>query len=109
MVLGWDNLDWIMLVFKKFNIEYSFNKFGGFRFTYNDTDIDLWLSNDLFSAMQYNVDGLFFDLRTNSLISYTFNDFINNGIILVNNENNRDNGRGKKLIKFRESFNKNNK
>ena len=50
--------------------------------------------------MQYNVDGLYFDLRTNSLLSLTFDDFYKNGLKLINPENNIENGREKKLTKF---------
>ena len=104
VVLGKENLDLIMQLFEKFCIEYSFNKFGGFKFKYNDIEIDLWLSEDLFSAIEYNVDGLFFDLTKNSLLSLTFNDFIDNGLRLINSNNNIENGREKKLIKFEKRF-----
>ena len=100
VIVGKENLDWIMQIFEKFNIKYSYNKFGGFKFVYNEIEIDLWLSDDLFSGIQYNVDGLFFDLKNNALISLTFEDFINNGLKLVNSDNNIENGREKKLMKF---------
>ena len=108
VVLGRENFDLILQVFEKFHIEYSLNRFGGFKFKYENTKVDLWLSNDLFSAMQYNVDGLFFDLKTNSLLSLTFDDFITNGLKLVNNDNNIEKGREKKLIKFEKKFRENN-
>lgn len=104
VVLGEENLDWVLRVFKAYNIEYKLNKFGGFKFTFKDTVIDLWLSNDLFASMQYNVDGLYFDLKTNDLLSLTFDDFNRNGLKLINPENNIDNGREKKLIKFEKKF-----
>ncbi len=109
VVLGKENIDFVVQVFEKFNIKYYFNRFGGFRFYYNDTKIDLWLSDDLFSSIQYNVDGLFFDLKNNSLLSLTFEDFINNGLKLVNPENNIEKGREKKIIKFEEKFKMDNK
>lgn len=109
IVLGKDNLDFILEVFDKYKIKYSFNRFGGFKFEYDNTKIDLWLSNDLFSSIQYNVDGLFFDLRTNSLLSFTFEDFINNGLKLVNSENNIEKGRERKLLAFQEKFKNENK
>ena len=104
VVLGKENIDWILQIFERFNIEYSYNRFGGFRFYYNNTKIDLWLSDDLFSSIQYNVDGLFFDLKNNSLLSLTFEDFINNGLKMVNKDNNIEKGREIKLIKFEEKF-----
>ncbi len=103
VVLGHDK-EWILEVFEKFKIVPEYNRFGGYKFTYQGTTIDLWLSSDLFQAIQYNVDGLLFDVGTTSLISLTFNDFQSNGIRLVNPENNIGNGREKKLIKFEETL-----
>lgn len=65
---------------------------------------DLWLTEDLFSSIQYNVDGLFFDLRINSLLSLTFDDFVKNGLRLINPENNIENGRESKLKSFEEEY-----
>lgn len=104
VILGKENIDFIMQVFKKFNIKYDFNKFGGFKFEYEGTKIDLWLADDLFSSIQYNVDGLFFNLNNNSLLSLTFEDFIDNGLMLINSNNNIEKGREKKLIKFADKF-----
>ena len=109
VVLGKENTDFVLQVFEKFNIKYRFNRFGGFRLYYNNIKIDLWLSDDLFSSIQYNVDGLFFDLKNNSLLSLTFEDFIDNGLKLANSQNNIEKGREKKLIKFEEKFKKDNK
>ena len=104
VVLGNKQLNWILEVLKGYNIKYDLNKFGGYKFTYNDTIIDLWTTEDLFSSIQYNVDGLLFNLNTNSLISLTFNDFKNNGLKLVNEENNIENGREEKLITFENKY-----
>lgn len=109
VVLGKENINFLIQVLEKFNIKYDFNKLGGFKFEYNNTIVDLWLTDDLFSSIQYNIDGLFFNLSDNSLLSLTFDDFVNNGLKLVNNDNNIDNGRKKKLIKFEEKFKNNNK
>lgn len=106
VVIGKEHKDWVLEVFDKFNIKYTYNKFGSYKIKYDDTTIDLWLSDDLFDSIQYNVDGIIFDLRTNSLLSLTFNDFINNGINLVNDKNNIENGREKKLTKFASNFKK---
>ena len=104
VVLGTEQLDWVIKVLKTYKIKFSLNKFGGYKFIYGNTEIDLWLAEDLFSSMQYNVDGLYFDLRTNSLLSLTFDDFNKNGLKLMNKENNIENGRRKKLIKFEEKY-----
>lgn len=100
IVLGKEHLDWVLKVFKAYNIDFKLNRFGGYKFIYGDTEVDLWLAEDLFSSMQYNVDGLYFDLRTNSLLSLTFDDFHKSGLKLINPENNIENGREKKLTKF---------
>lgn len=104
VVLGKEHLDWVLMVLKAYHIDFSLNRFGGYKFIYGDTKIDLWLTDDLFSSMQYNVDGLYFDLSTDSLLSLTFDDFDKNGLKLVNSENNIQNGREKKLIKFEKQY-----
>ena len=109
VVLGKENIDFVLQIFARFNIKYCFNRFGGFRFYYDNTKIDLWLSDDLYASIQYNVDGLFFDLKNNSLLSLTFEDYLNNGLKLVNNQNNIEKNREKKLIKFDQKFKNDNK
>ena len=109
VVLGREQLDWVLMVFKKYNIKFKLNEFGGYKFIYGNTEIDLWLTEDLFSSMQYNVDGLYFDLRTNSLLSLTFDDFNKNGLKLINPDSNIENGREKKLVKFEKHYFSDNK
>ena len=103
VVLGKDK-EWILEVFDKFGIIPEYNRFGGFKINYNETVVDLWLSDDLFSAIQYNVDGLLFDVANKALISLTFGDFVTNGLKQVNQNNNIENGREKKLKKFEQKF-----
>jgi len=105
VVLGLEHLDWVLDVLKAYNISYTLNRFGGYKFNYNDTVVDLWLAEDLFSSLQYNVDGLYFDLRSNSLLPVTFDDFIKNGLKEVNKDNNLENNRLKKLVKFEHQYN----
>ena len=93
-------IEWVLQVLEVYNISYTLNRFGGYKINYNDTVVDLWLAEDLFSSQQYNVDGLYFDLRTNFLLSVTFDDFRKNGLKEVNKENNIENDRLKKLVKF---------
>lgn len=104
VVLGKEQLDWVLKVLKAFHINYDLNRFGGYKFTYQNTKIDLWLTEDLFSAMQYNVDELYFDLRTNSLLSFTFDDFRMNGLNIINPKNNIEKGREKKLVEFEKKY-----
>ena len=82
VVLGSDE-EWINEVFRIYKIHADRNRLGGFKFEYNGTKIDLWLSEDLFSAIQYNIDGLLYDIKNNSLISLTFADFLKNGLIQI--------------------------
>lgn len=100
-----DNKDFILDIFKAYDIVPSYNRFLGYKFDYNDTTIDLWLAEDLFSAIQYNVDGLLFDIKNKSMISLTFNDFQKNGLRIVNPLNNIDNNREEKLKVFEKSLN----
>lgn len=113
VIVGTHHLPFVEEVLNKFKIEYKLNKFGGYKFEYkdvyngNEIKIDLWLTDDLFSAIQFNVDGLFFDMRTMQLVSFTFNDFIQNGLREVNPENNditAKKERIRKLTKFDEEF-----
>lgn len=104
VVLGIENLDWVLQVLTKFNIKYEKNRLGGFKFNYEGTDIDLWLTNDLFSSIEYNIDGLFYDVKNNSLLSLTFEDFLSNGIKKINEENNIEKGRLLKLEKFAKTY-----
>jgi len=99
VVLGKEQLDWVIDILESFNLKYTLNKFGGYKINYNGTTIDLWIAEDLFSSMQYNVDGLYFNLNTNSILSLTFDDFQKNGLKLINKENNIENNREKKLKK----------
>ena len=44
------------------------------------------------------------ELEAFTLISFTFDDFLKNGLKLVNSSNNISNGREKKLIKFLDEY-----
>ena len=103
VVLGNDE-KWINEVFRIYKIHTERNRFGGFKFEYNDTKIDLWFSEDLFSAIQYNIDGLIYDVKNNSLISLTFDDFLKNGLRLINPNNNIEKGRKEKLLKYEKEY-----
>lgn len=64
----------------------------------------MWITDDLFSSIQYNVDGLLYSLNKDTLVSLTFDDFNKNGIREVNN--NIENNRIIKLLKFEEECKK---
>lgn len=99
--------DLIPKALERLNIEYKFNRFGGYKFVSNGIEVDLWANDDMFSAIEYNVDGLFFDLGKNELVSLTFDDFIKNGLIKVNDNNNIDVERVEKLKQFEKKFRNN--
>lgn len=103
VVLGSDE-EWINEVFRIYKVHPDRNRLGGFKFEYNGTKIDLWLSEDLFSAIQYNIDGLLYDVKNNSLISLTFDDFLKNGLRLINPNNNIEKGREQKLLKYESEY-----
>lgn len=104
VVLNNSNMEWLKEVFSKFNIKYTINNLGGLKLDYNDIEIDIWTTNDLYDSIQYNVDGLFYSINQKKLISLTFDDFIQNSLREVNDRNNIDNGRIKKLRVFEKEF-----
>lgn len=104
VVLGKENKEWVLQVLNKFNVNYEINRLGGYKFTYNGTKVDLWLSDDLFSSIEYNVDGLFYNLKNNSMLSVTFQDFMDNNLRKVNENNNIDKGRILKLEEFAKRY-----
>jgi len=53
----------------------------------------------LFANNALNVDGFFF-----YLISFSFDDFVKNGLKLINPDNNIEKGREKKLIQFEKDY-----
>lgn len=104
IVLGMEYSNDVLEIIKKYKIDFTYNRLGGYRIKYNGVHVDLWTSNDLYSAVQYNVDGLFFYLNDNNLISLSFDDFVKNGLKLINSDNNIEKGREKKLIQFEKDY-----
>lgn len=51
------------------NLDYRFNMFGGYKVLYNDIEVDIFSVNDLHEATQYNIDGLFYDIKNRIFIS----------------------------------------
>lgn len=68
VVLGNSNNEFILQVFEKFNIKYELNKLGGFKIEYNNMIIDIWTTEDLLEAIQYNLDGLLYNLNSKMMI-----------------------------------------
>lgn len=58
---------------------------------FNGMSIDLWKTSDLYSAIEYNIDGLFYDVKENRLLSFGYLDSISDGIKVINEKNNTTN------------------
>ena len=71
---------------EKFNLNYSKNSFGGFKISHNGIQVDIWATNDLFKAIQYNLDGLFYNLKTKKITSMGYFDGIENKKLFVMND-----------------------
>ena len=89
----------------KYHLTWRKNKFGGYKIYYRNIEIDLWSTNDLFSSIEYNIDGLFYDVANNYFLPFGFFDAIEHGIVKLNENNNttnieRQNNRKEKLEEF---------
>ena len=89
----------------KYNLNWRRNKFGGYKIYYHDIKIDLWSTKDLFASIEYNIDGLFYDVANDYFLSFGFFDAIEHGIVKLNENNNttnieRQNNRKEKLEEF---------
>ncbi len=91
-----DNDNIIELFIEKFKLDYKINSFGGYKINYNGMSIDLWKTDDLYSAVEYNIDGLFFDVKQKRFICFGYYDALNNGISVINSKNNTSNKSRKK-------------
>lgn len=75
------DIDFVILTQEKNNIKnfikenklkYTLNSFGNYKISYNNFEIDIWSTNDLYKTMQYNLDGLFYDIKNKSFIVFGF-------------------------------------
>lgn len=39
------------------------NKLGGYKIYNNSVVVDLWNTNDLLKSIEYNIEGLFYDIK----------------------------------------------
>lgn len=53
-------------------LEYDRNSFGGYRVFYNNIKLDMWHLDDLYYAIEFNLDGLFYHLNSNTVIPVGF-------------------------------------
>lgn len=50
--------------------KYTKNSFGGYKISFNNTIIDIWITNDLYKAIKFNTDGLFYDIQNKILLPF---------------------------------------
>lgn len=65
------------------------NKFGGTKINTQKIEIDIWQTNDLYKAIEYNLDGLFYDINQNKIISFGYVHGIENSMLIQLNDNNK--------------------
>lgn len=104
IVLGCEYNDKLLELINKFNMNYSYNKFGGYKIKYNNIVVDIWTNNDLFSSVEYNGDGIFYYVNDGVIVSLTFDDFIKNGVRKVNTLNNIKTTRIDKIKEFHKKY-----
>lgn len=69
-----DNDDEIKSLIEKYEIEYVKNHFNGYKLKYNKLEIDIWNTNDFYKCIQYNFDGLFYDIKNKIFLPFGFYD-----------------------------------
>ena len=86
--------------------EYRKNRFNGYSIHKGDMSIDIWQTNDMLKAIEYNMDGLFYDIDSNKIISFGFNKGIEEHKleILNNNSSVIDTKRKEERIKKLQSY-----
>lgn len=107
------DIDFVLLTQKKdnirgfinnFNLDFEKNFMGGYKIHYNDLEIDIFSVNDLFDAVHYDTDFLFYDLDNHMLISCgSLNSYKKRTIKEVNRSHSLGKSekiRTKKLIKY---------
>lgn len=99
----------------KYNLEYRFNVFGGYKIFYNNIEIDMFSVDDLLEANRYNIDMLFYDIKNRIFIPCGLYESLNQRkIIELKNLKNKkvpfcDVERRKKLIRYIKEITKSNK
>jgi len=102
------NKDILKNTLSKLDPQYKKNEYGSYKVNYDGVEVDLWCTSDLFDTIEYNADGLLYDIHSNKVISLTFNDFIKNGLKLINKDKNLDKDRKEVLEKFHKDLKKRN-
>ena len=87
---------------KRLNLEYDLNSFGDYKISCDGKKIDIWPVNNLIEAIEFNIDGLFYDINESKFVDLGFIDAMEvNKIIKINalNHPNPNHDRTKKIIK----------
>lgn len=72
------DLDFVILTYEDSNIEqflktynlfYTINKFKGYKVKLDNLVFDIWSTDDLYTTLQYNIDGLFFVLYNKKFLN----------------------------------------
>lgn len=80
---------------QKYQLQYKKNNFNGYKITYNEIEIDIWNSNDLYKCIQYNFDGIFYDIKNKIIIPFGYYDAIEtNTLVEINPKTCSKNGQG---------------
>lgn len=67
-----DSDEEIISLINKYNLKYKKNSFNGYKIYYQDIEIDIWNSNDLYKCIEYNVEGLFYNIKHQLFIPFGF-------------------------------------
>lgn len=78
----------VKLFIDRFNLNYTINKLGGYKISYNGTTIDLCSTDDLLKSIEYNIEGLFYDVKSGFLLPFGYIDALENGLRVINPNNN---------------------
>lgn len=73
---------------EKNNLKYKINKLGGYKIYNNTVVVDLWNTNDLLKSIEYNIEGLFYDIKNDYIIPFGYYDALENGLRIINPNNN---------------------
>lgn len=76
--------NYILEFINNYSLNYTFNEYGGYKINYNGFMVDLWKTKDLLYAIQFNADGLFYDIHNNYLITFGIYDALENGLRELN-------------------------
>lgn len=86
------------------NFSYSMNHFNGYKINYKSTEIDLWHTDDIFNSIEYNADGILYDVENSNLISLSFNDYLKNGPIKIHHTSDNNLKSEKRLVKLQNYY-----